>query len=126
MKEKLPMIASGLLGFVFVFFGLNFFGGWVKMPPPPEGSPAAMFFAGIYPGFLGFVKVLEIAGGILVAIPKTRNYGLLILTPIVVNIIAFHAFITKTGFFDPPVVVVTVLTGYLIVAAKDKLAALAN
>ena len=38
-----------------------------------------MFLGAMYmTGYLAFVKVLEILGGILVAIPKTRNLGLLV------------------------------------------------
>ena len=46
-------------------------------------------------GYLTFVKVLEVVGGILVALPRTRNFGLLILGPIIVNILAFHVFVMK-------------------------------
>ena len=65
-------------------------------------------------GFLTFVKVLEIIGGILVAVPKTRNFGLLILGPIIVNILAFHIFIVGGGLFQAPVVIVTVLATVLL------------
>ncbi len=97
-------IAGGLLGLLFVVFGLNFFLKFIPMPPgPPEGSPPALFMAALYPtGYLAFVKCLEITGGLLVAIPKTRNLGLLVLGPIIVNIAAFHAFLLKgAGLFEP-------------------------
>jgi hypothetical protein len=45
-----------------------------------------------------------------VAIPRTRNFGLLILGPILVNILAFHVFITKgAGLFDPMLLGIVVL-----------------
>ena len=86
------------------------------MPSPPEDSPPAIFFGVLFStGFLSFVKVLEILGGILVAIPKTRNIGLLILGPIVVNILAFQVFIAGgAGLFDPPVIVVSLLSAVLL------------
>jgi hypothetical protein len=61
--------------------------------------------AAMFPtGYLAFVKVLEILGGLLVALPKTRNIGLLVLGPIIVNIVAFHVFLTKgAGLTDPPI-----------------------
>ena len=53
MKEK---IAGGLLGLMFVVFGLNYFLNFLPNPPMEEGSPAAMFIGAIYStGFLGFV-----------------------------------------------------------------------
>ena len=127
MKEKIPHIAGGLLGLLFVVFGLNFFLQFLPMPALPEGSPAANFMGAMYmTGFLAFVKVLEIGGGILVAIPKTRNIGLLFLGPIVVNIIAFHVFLAKGGLFDPPVLLVIGLSAYLLWAGCKNFKGLLN
>lgn len=93
--KNISNIVAALFGLVFINFGLNFFLQFIPMPPPPEGSPPAMFMGAMYAtGYLTFVKVLEIVGGILVAIPKTRILGLLVLGPIVVNILAFHVFLT--------------------------------
>lgn len=110
-------IAGGLLGLMFVVFGLNFFLNFIPMPPgPPEGSPPALFMAAMFPtGYLAFVKVLEIVGGLLVALPRTRNLGLLVLGPIVINILAFQIFLAKgAGLFDPPVILITVLPLFLL------------
>jgi len=128
MKDKIPLIASGLLGLAFIVFGLNFFLKFIPIPSPEEGSHAAMFMGAMYmSGMLTFVKVLEILGGVLVVIPKTRNLGLIILTPIIVNILAFHIFITGGyGLFDPPVVVITLAAAYLIFDARAKIANLLN
>jgi hypothetical protein len=119
-------VAGGLLGLAFVVFGLNFFLNFIPMPaPPPADTPVGMFMGAVYgTGFLAFVKALEIAGGLLVAVPRTRAIGLLILTPIVVNILAFHVFIAKAGVFDPPVVAVTLLTAFLVYAHRRGLSAL--
>lgn len=66
-------------------------------------------------GYLHFVKVLEVLGGLLVLIPRLRNIGLLILGPIVVNILAFHIFIMKgTGLADPMLIAIVVLSAFLL------------
>lgn len=53
-------------------------------------------------GYLTFVKVLEVVGGVLVAVPRTRNVGLLVLGPILLNIVAFHVFVTRgEGLLNP-------------------------
>ena len=84
--------------------------------------------AALYPtGYLAFVKCLEIAGGILVVIPKTRNLGLLLLGPIVVNILAFHVFLTGgAGLADPVVIFITVLAGYLLWSGRKSFYGLLN
>jgi hypothetical protein len=68
----------------------------VHPPPPPEGSSADYFMKAFVPtGWLTMVKIFELTGGILVAIPKTRNFGLLILGPIILNILAFHILVAN-------------------------------
>ena len=128
MKQKLPLIAGCLLGLAFVVFGMNFFLKFLPMPQPPAGSPPALFFAAVGPtGFMAMVKVFEILGGILVAIPKTRNFGLLVLGPIVVNILAFNIFLTGgKGLFEPPVILISALSAYLLWEGRKKFLALAN
>ena len=84
--------------------------------------------AALYPtGYLAFVKVLEFLGGLLVAVPKTRNIGLLFLGPVIVNILAFHIFLTKGGgLFDAPVVLVTALAAFLLWSGRRAFAGLLN
>ncbi len=122
-------IVGGLLGLLFIVFGMNFFLKFIHMPPgPPEGSPPALFFAALYPtGYLAFVKVLEVLGGLLVAIPKTRNIGLLVLGPIIINILAFHVFLTKgAGFADPVVSLIAILPLFLLWHARSSFKGLLN
>lgn len=122
-------IAGGLLGLLFIIFGMNFFLKFIPMPPgPPEGSPAALFFGALFPtGYLAFVKVLEILGGLLVAIPKTRNFGLLILGPIILNILAFHVFLTnRAGLLDPPLLLICALAAFLLWSGRKAFCGLTN
>ena len=126
MQKKVTLIAGALLGLVFVVFGLNFFLHFIPIPPLPEGSPAAAFMGAAYTtGFLTFVKVLEILGGVLVAIPRTRNLGLLLLGPIIVNILAFHIFIVGAGLFDPVIILITLLAAFLLWSERDAFCKLA-
>ena len=124
--KYLPVIAGVLLGLLFVASGLVVLLKLAPMPPLPEGSPAALFMGALGPtGYLTFVKVLEVLGGVLVAIPRTRNLGLLVLGPIIVNILAFHIFIMRgAGLFDPPVLIIVVLAGYLLWAGRKAFAGL--
>ena len=114
--KHLPTIAGALLGLMFIAFGLMFLLDLVpEQPPPPEGSPMALFMGALAPtGYLTFVKVLEVLGGVLVAIPRTRILGLLVLGPILVNIVAFHVFISGDGIADPLLLVIGALAAFLL------------
>jgi putative oxidoreductase len=97
--KYLPQIAAVLLGLLFTLFGLMFLLNLMPaQEPPPEGTPIAHFMTAFATtGYMKFVKVLEVVGGILVAIPLTRRLGLVVLGPIMVNSFAFHVFIIGAG-----------------------------
>jgi putative oxidoreductase len=114
--KYLPTIAGALLGLLFIASGVVVLFNLVTMPAPPAGTPMASFMDAFGPtGYMKFVKVCEILGGILVAIPLTRNWGLLILGPILVNILAFHVFVGGgDGLKDPVLIVLSLLAAYLL------------
>lgn len=126
--KHLPTAAGVLLGLLFMMSAVVVLFGLVKMDPPPEGTPAALFMGAFGPtGYMTFVKVIELIGGILVAFPRTRNFGLLLLGPILVNILAFHIFILKgVGLFDPMLIVIVLLAAYLLWVGRKAFAGLAN
>ena len=111
-----PTIAGLILGLLFIMSGVVVLFQIAPTPEIPEGTPMAHFFTAFgATGYLTFVKVLEILGGILVALPRTRNLGLLVLGPIIVNIIAFHVFITGgQGLFSPMLIGICLLAAYLL------------
>jgi hypothetical protein len=110
-------VAGALLGLAFIAAGLMMLLGLApEMPPPPEGSPVALFMGAFVPtGYLTFVKVCEVLGGVLVAFPKTRNWGLLVLGPIIINILAFQVFVAGgQGLADPMLLGICALAAYLL------------
>src|SRR6478735_12460374 len=114
-------IAGVLLALIFISAAVMVLFHLGPTPPaPPEGSPPAHFFAAFGPtGYLTFVKICELVGGLLVAIPKTRNLGLLVLGPIIVNILAFHAFVAGgVGLANPMIIVICLLALYLLIAER--------
>ncbi len=126
--KNIPNIVGGLLGLAFLTFGLNHFHTFLPAPPPSDSPYVPLFFKSIGPsGFLTFVKIIEIVGGILVAIPRTRNFGLLALGPIVVGIIAVNIFIKGGGaVLDPAIIAISVMSAYLLWTARDKFLGLLN
>lgn len=128
MKKYIPHVAGAILGLLFIMSGMMVLLKLAPMPKLPEGSPAALFMGAFGPtGYLTFVKVLEVLGGILLIIPKTRNFGLLVLGPILVNILAFHIFITNgDGLLDPMLIVIVALALYLLWVGRTAFKALLN
>ncbi|MFK7740699.1 MAG: hypothetical protein AB8H80_10280 [Planctomycetota bacterium] len=113
----IPHLTGFLLGALFVAFGMMFL--LDQMPeqePPAKGSAAEHFWTAFGPtGYMTFVKVCEVIGGVLVAIPKVRVLGILILVPIVSNIFAYHAFVTDgSQLTDPLIIGVGALTAVVL------------
>jgi hypothetical protein len=88
-------IAGGFLGFIFIAFSLMVLLHLAPQPKMTDPDVIAFMTAFGPTGYMTMVKIFELTGGILVAIPKTRNFGLLILGPIILNILAFHTFVAK-------------------------------
>jgi putative oxidoreductase len=83
-----------LLGLTFVVFGLNGFLHFIPMQPMPGGAGqliGALAGAGY---FFPLLKATEIAGGLALLTGRFVPLGLTVLAPIVVNIAAFHFFLT--------------------------------
>ncbi len=129
MKKYPPIIAGVVLGLLFIMSAVTVLFKLVKMPPPPEGTPMAMFFGAFGPtGYLTFVKIMELVGGIFVMIPRLRNLGLLVLGPIIVNILAFHIFVGG-GFKDllnPMLLFILALALYLLWVGRKNFSGLLN
>jgi putative oxidoreductase len=116
--KHLPTIAGALLGLAFIVFGSNFFLNFLPMPEDPStaDAPHKLFMGALFPtGYLAWIKTMEIIGGVLVAIPLTRNLGLLVLGPIILNILAFHTFLMKGAtLVDPVNITICVLAVFLL------------
>lgn len=109
------IIAGILLGLLFIMSAVTVLFKLVDIPAPPEGTPVASFMAAFGPtGYMTFVKVIELLGGILVAIPKTRNLGLLCLGPVIVNILVFHQLVAGDGIFQIMLLAIVALSLFLL------------
>jgi uncharacterized membrane protein YphA (DoxX/SURF4 family) len=95
-----PTIARVLLGLMFFVFGLNGFLNFIPQPPK-ESMPAAIvafteaMMATGY--FLKLVKGTEMLVGALLLLNRFVPLALTVLAPIIVNIVAIHAFLAPSG-----------------------------
>lgn len=122
MKNMINLTASYLLGLIYLIFGLNFFLNFIPVPPSDPKSLASSFMSAMQlSGFLTIIKILEIVGAILIFLPKTKRLGLLIITPISINVILYSTIIAGASLFQPIVLLILILNGYLIYSDKKDL-----
>ena len=101
------LIARLLLGLIFVVFGLNGFLNFLSMGPMPTGLAGQFIGALVLSHYFWVVAVLQIAGGALLLVNRFVPLALVLLGPVIVNIICYHAFLNHSG--AAPAAVVTVL-----------------
>ena len=119
--KYLGHICAVILGGLFIFAS-SFFLFKLGAPPAPEAGSLVADFMELFAstGYLTFVKILELIGGIFLLIPASRRIGLLIVGPIVVNIAAYHIFIAKEGLFEPMMLVLIVTSLILVWLDREK------
>ena len=94
MNKHLPTAARILLGAGFLTFGLNGFLGFLPQPPvSPEGG--AFLGALAATGYMfPLIKGTEVLAGALLLANRFVPLALVLLAPVVVNILAFHAWLS--------------------------------
>lgn len=97
IENVLPVAARLLLGFGFALFGLNGFLHFMPAPPLPDEAGALLgaFAASGY--MFPLIKGTELVAGLLLLRGRFVPLALLLLAPVVVNILAFHAFLAPAG-----------------------------
>lgn len=98
MTESRATIAARLaLGLTFAVFGLNGFLHFLPMPAH-EGEAGAFMGALAASGYMfPLIKGIEVVAAVLLLSGRLPALALLLLAPIVVNIVAFHAFLAPAG-----------------------------
>jgi putative oxidoreductase len=101
------IILRSILGLIFLVFGLNHF--FAFLPMPAMQGPAASFIGALAASgyMLALVSGTQVLAAAMLLIGVLVPLALVILAPIIVNIVAFHAFLDPSGL--PQAVVVTVL-----------------
>lgn len=102
---KVKTAARLLLGAVFFVFGLNGFLHFIPQPPP--SGAVATFVGGLAASgyFFPLLKGTEVIAGLLLLSNRYVPLALTVLAPIVLNIVAFHAFLAPAGMALPLVIV---------------------
>ncbi len=108
-----------LLGLAFTTFGLNLFLNFIPQPttPMPEG---AMAFAGALAksGYMmQLIGVTQLIVGVLLLVGLFVPLALALIAPFIVNSVAFHVFLERSGL--PMSLVFAVLVAYLAWAYRN-------
>jgi uncharacterized membrane protein YphA (DoxX/SURF4 family) len=104
MANKAALGARLLIGLVFFMFGIDGFFHFTPFPPmsgPPADFAAAMIAAGyLFP----FVHGTEVVAGALLLSGRFVPLALTVMAPVVLNILAFHAFLAPSGLPFPLII----------------------
>lgn len=101
------LVARLLLGLICVVFGLNGFLNFLNMGPPPTGLAGQFLGALFLSHYYWAIAALQIIGGALLLVNRFVPLALVLLGPIIVNILLYHAFLHPSGALLA--IVVTVL-----------------
>jgi putative oxidoreductase len=90
------LIARILLGLLFLVFGLNGFLHFIPMPPP---SGLAAQYMGVLSvsHYMVLVFLVQVIGGALLLANRFVPLALILLGPVLVNILLFHALMAPAG-----------------------------
>lgn len=101
-----PAVARILMGLVFFVFGLN---GFLHFIPQPKDAmpPGAMAFFGalMATGYMvPLIMGTQVIVGVLLLANRFVPLALALIAPVIVNIMAFHAFLAPSGLVIASVV----------------------
>jgi putative oxidoreductase len=86
-----------ILGLGFTVLGLDYFLHFLDMPKPDDLPPAVTsFMSALGPtGYMKAIKVFEVTGGVLLLTGFIAPLGLVLLTPVIVNIFFYDLFLMQ-------------------------------
>lgn len=113
-----------LFGLMFINSGLNKLFNYLPVPEMSEQLIRVNQAFQTITWLMPLVAIIEIIGGILFIIPKTRPLGAIVIFPIMVGIICHHAFFARESILFAAVFLIINL--WIIIDNKSKYYALIN
>lgn len=117
IKSVSVVAARIVLGLIYFVFGLNFFLHFIPMPPLADDAAGA-FMGGLFQSgyFFPMLKSIEVVLGAFLLIGLFVPLALVVLMPISLNILLFHAFLAGNPAMG---IVIVLLNLYLAWAYRD-------
>lgn len=104
--KTVSTIARYLAGVIFLVFGLNGFLHFIPLPPP--SGVAGQFMGALFVShYLTLIFAIQVVGAVLLLANRFVPLALVILAPVIVNILSFHALMAPSGL--PMALFVTLL-----------------
>ena len=114
------LIARNLLGLLFLVFGLNGFLHFIPQPPPPAGLATQYLTVLFLSHYLVPVFALQVIGGVLLLANRFVPLALVLLGPVIVNILLYHALMAPAA--APPAVVALILWAVVFYSVRSAFA----
>ena len=92
-----PLGCRLMLGLIFLVFGLNGLLHFFSMPMP-TGDAATWFGIMIGHHWMNFVAVVQLVAGLLLLVGRFVPLALVLLAPVIVNILLYHALLWPHGY----------------------------
>ena len=113
--KTISTIARYLAGVIFLVFGLNGFLHFIPLPPP--AGVAGQFMGALFVSHYAWVIfAFQVIPGVLLLVNRYVPLAVAMLAPVIVNILAFHAFMAPSGL--PLALFVTVLWALIFVDVR--------
>jgi putative oxidoreductase len=108
-----------LLGLAFTTFGLNLFFKFIPQPETPMPANVMAFVGALANSgyMMQLIGVTQLIVGLLLLANRFVPLALALITPFLVNSVAFHVFLERSGL--PMAMVFTVLVAYLAWAYRN-------
>ena len=119
MKQKILFVLSLLFGLMFINAGLNKFLNYIPIPDDlPEKMVNLMNAITEFAWLLPLIAVVEIVGGILFIIPKTRALGAIVILPVMIGILFTNTITDPSGMYLA--IVLLLINLWVIFESRDK------
>ncbi|WP_036384399.1 DoxX family protein [Muricauda sp. MAR_2010_75] len=119
MKQKIIFVVSVLFGLMFLNAGLNKFFNYMPIPEDiPENLLKVMEPFMNIGWLLPLTGLMEIIGGILFIIPKTRALGAVVIFPIMVGVVLTNTVNDTSGM--PIALVLLAINLWVLIENKEK------
>lgn len=120
MKDKIQLVARIILGLILLVFGLNVFFQFLPQPEMEMPEAAQKLIEGMMAAqyFMPLIGGVQVVVAVMLLTNRFVALGLLLLAPLSVNIILYHAFLDLKSIL--PGLIVAGLNLYLMFANKTK------